>query len=151
MVQENKELRMDAYYFGFYKTGVYEIDLILSAVACAGKAYHHTDGWNDEVSLEGMDGSTPALWIQHAADKAAESFKALTGGSGGGMKHKISADLHGDLKKLLVKLGDRLFALGEMDKAPCFFCGYNGPGYYNQDTHPCAERHYRLHEGVVKS
>jgi len=39
---------------------------------------------------------------------------------------------------------DMLFARGAMDEAPCFCCGYNGPGYYQPDTHPCAARHHRL-------
>lgn len=65
------------------------------------------------------------------------------------MKHKISDNLHSDLKKVLRKYEDRLFALGEMENAPCFCCGYNGPGYYNMEQHPCAERHHRLFEGVV--
>jgi len=36
------DLRMEAYYYEFEPTGVLEIDLILSAVAHAGKVYHHT-------------------------------------------------------------------------------------------------------------
>lgn len=61
------DLRMSAYYYGFAPTGVREIDEILSAVACAGKAYHHTDSWGDE------DGSEPSYiqLIQEAADRAA--------------------------------------------------------------------------------
>lgn len=74
--KKGKELRMDAYYYGFDKTGVREIDLILSAVACAGKAHHHTEGWNNKavVSYSNMIGETPAYWIQNAADKAAEEW-----------------------------------------------------------------------------
>jgi hypothetical protein len=40
------------------------------------------------------------------------------------------------------KYEDILFALGAMDKAPCFCCGYNGSGYYQPDMHPCAKRHH---------
>lgn len=29
-------------------------------------------------------------------------------------------------------------ASGEISPAPCDKCGYNGPGYYQPDTHPCA-------------
>lgn len=25
--------------------------------------------------------------------------------------------------------------------APCARCGYNGPGYYQPETHPCAKEH----------
>lgn len=74
---------MDAYYYSFDKTGVPEIDRILSAVACAGKACHHTEGWNDESTpYPGHDGETPAEWIQNAANDAAkilqENARAMT-------------------------------------------------------------------------
>ena len=69
------ELRMDAYYYGFTFTGVREIDMILSAVACAGKAYHHTDNWSEETpAYEYHEGATPVDWIQNAADKAAAAW-----------------------------------------------------------------------------
>jgi hypothetical protein len=42
-------------------------------------------------------------------------------------------------------LEDRLFALGEMHKAPCFCCGYNGPNYYQPSVHKCAARHHKLY------
>ena len=42
------------------------------------------------------------------------------------------------------RLENRLFSLGEMTKAPCFCCGYNGPYYFQVDTHPCVARHHRL-------
>ena len=35
--------RMHAYYYGFDRTGLAAIDLILSAVATAGKGYHHIE------------------------------------------------------------------------------------------------------------
>jgi hypothetical protein len=46
----------------------------------------------------------------------------------------------------LRKLEDRLFALGEMAKGPCFVCGYNGPNYFQPDVHKCAERHHKLYK-----
>lgn len=65
-------LRMDAYYYGFEPTGNPDIDLILSAVACAGKSFHCTDQWNDMCPpREGHEGDTPIEWIQNAANKAA--------------------------------------------------------------------------------
>ena len=71
-------MRMDAYYYCFTKTEVPEIDRILSAVACAGKAYHHTDQWTDErdssYTPEGHAGASPVDWIQNAADDAAKAF-----------------------------------------------------------------------------
>ncbi len=68
--------RMDAYYYGFERTGVGIIDDILSAVAQAGKSFHGTDMWaeTDEkfypVSHEQL--------IQQAADRAAEKIKEAT-------------------------------------------------------------------------
>lgn len=72
------ELRMDAYYYGFARTGCGAIDRILSAVAWAGKAYHHTEDWNDYAEPpDGHEGFTPADWIQSAADAAAAVLKRL--------------------------------------------------------------------------
>ncbi len=36
----------------------------------------------------------------------------------------------------------RLFEMGAMEEAPCIFCDYNGPGYFQPDTHPCAALHH---------
>ena len=70
-------LRMDAYYYGFDKTGVPEIDRILSAVACAGKAFHHTNEWGDDASpYYGHVGTCPIDWIQNAANDAAKAWNA---------------------------------------------------------------------------
>lgn len=70
--------RMDAYYYGFDMTGIAIIDRILSAVACAGKSFHHTQDWNDEVSPYGehLRGNSPVEWIQNAANDAAELLRA---------------------------------------------------------------------------
>ena len=72
----SQPFRMDAYYFGFTPTGVESIDLILSAVACAGKAYHHTDQWLDptEPWHDKLRGGYPAEWIQRAAEDAAKQL-----------------------------------------------------------------------------
>lgn len=43
-------------------------------------------------------------------------------------------------------LEDMLFARGAMLRSPCFLCGYHGPGYHQESTHPCAERHHRLYK-----
>ena len=69
-------MRMDAYYYGFDPTGVPEIDRILSAVACAGKAFHHTEDWGDVASeYPGHVGKTPVEWIQNAANDAAKALR----------------------------------------------------------------------------
>lgn len=48
------------------------------------------------------------------------------------------------LKVKVKRLEDMLFARGAMEEAPCFCCGYNGPGYYQPAQHPCAARHHNL-------
>lgn len=72
----NDKLRLDAYYYGFSSTGVDAIDKILSAVACAGKAYHCTKDWHEETEpYEGLSGNTPVEWIQNAANELASGLK----------------------------------------------------------------------------
>ena len=66
-------MRLDAYYYGFDPTGNELIDRILSAVACAGKAYHHTEDWHETVDVPYEDflrGECPQDWIQNAANDA---------------------------------------------------------------------------------
>jgi hypothetical protein len=74
------ELRMNAYYYGFEPTGVPAIDAILSAVAWAGKAVHHTEGWSEEAysgqAPEPLRGETPVEWIQNAANDAAKRYRS---------------------------------------------------------------------------
>ncbi len=47
-------------------------------------------------------------------------------------------------KSKCIEMEDRLFALGVMDEAPCFCCGYSGPGYYQPEQHACASRHHKF-------
>ena len=70
-------MRLKAYYYEFEPTGVEEIDRILSAVACAGKAYHHTESWYDETPSYELffRGDNPIEWIQNAAHDAASILK----------------------------------------------------------------------------
>ncbi|WP_205042161.1 DUF1778 domain-containing protein [Rhodoligotrophos defluvii] len=72
-----RPMRMDAYYYGFTSTGVQAIDRILSAVACAGKAYHHTGDWTDETAPYEpfFRGACPVDWIQNAAYDAATALR----------------------------------------------------------------------------
>lgn len=72
-------MRMDAYYYSFVPTGVEAIDLILSAVASAGKACHYTENWTEEIGSPeryqvGLRGASPAEWIQNAAADAAKAW-----------------------------------------------------------------------------
>lgn len=72
----SKDWRMDAYYYGFTPTGVEEIDRILSAVACAGKCFHHTEDWRTEAEpYPHLRGTDPAEWIQNAANDAAAALR----------------------------------------------------------------------------
>ncbi len=77
-----KEMRMDAYYYGFKRTGEDCVDLILSAVACAGKAFHHTNQWSEDDAEpngynERLRGSTMTDGIQNAAADAAKEIASL--------------------------------------------------------------------------
>jgi hypothetical protein len=49
-----------------------------------------------------------------------------------------------ELLATILSLHDRLFRLGAMHDSPCFACGYDGPGYYQPETHPCATLHHKL-------
>ena len=66
-----------AYYYDFEPTGNPDVDVILEAVSKAGKAFHHTSQWNDEVGpmYPGMIGQTPVDWIQNAANKLAQKLE----------------------------------------------------------------------------
>jgi hypothetical protein len=73
-------VRLNAYYFGFDSTGNEDIDRILSAVACAGKAYHLTKDWTNpttEPYEPSHRGGTCAEWIQNAAVDAATKLAAI--------------------------------------------------------------------------
>jgi len=79
MSDDLNQRRMDAYYYDFDGTGCDPVDKILSAVACAGKAYHHTSDWNEETRpfLDYHSGETPIDWIKNAAQEAAERIEEL--------------------------------------------------------------------------
>lgn len=71
------DARMHAYYYGFVRTGIGLVDNILSAVAKAGKSYHSTDMWSEEL----IEGGTCESRIQDAAEAAAEQIRAVLAGS----------------------------------------------------------------------
>lgn len=58
---------LSSYYFDFDPTGDERIDLILGAVAAAGKSYHSTEMWNED---DFDDGYTLIELIQAAANDA---------------------------------------------------------------------------------
>ncbi len=73
--------RMDAYYYSFEPTGVAAIDKILSAVACAGKSFHHTEHWGeivDHAREPHASGMSCQDWIQTAANEAAAMLASPT-------------------------------------------------------------------------
>lgn len=72
--------RMDAYYYGFEPTGVPEIDAILSAVAHAGKGYHHTESWDEDGDEWGRFGPGRSMVdvIQAAANDAAAAWSEVS-------------------------------------------------------------------------
>lgn len=69
------DARMDAYYYSFRNTGLAVIDSILSAVATAGKAYHHTEEWGEAGTWD--DKPTHESRIQSAADESATLVREL--------------------------------------------------------------------------
>jgi hypothetical protein len=81
------DARMNAYYYGFERTGVGPVDAILSAVAVAGKGSHHTDGWTDESTFGYYagrpylpDADTAAELIQFTANRSAEQIRSVLAG-----------------------------------------------------------------------
>jgi hypothetical protein len=68
----DSDAQMVACYYSFDRTGVSPVDAILSAVAVAGKAYHHTEWWNDEDYPPSQRDR-----IQQAARDAAVTIDAL--------------------------------------------------------------------------
>jgi hypothetical protein len=76
--EDASKWRMYAYYFGFSSTGNRDVDRILSAVACAGKGYHHTEGWCEPTEpYPHLRGNSYAEMIQNAATDAAAAIEAL--------------------------------------------------------------------------
>lgn len=78
------DARMDAYYYGFDRTGIDEIDAVLSAVAIAGKGSHHTESWSDSDSAwfysgrEGLpDAEGAAELIEETAKQSAQRLAAI--------------------------------------------------------------------------
>ena len=73
--------RMDAYYYGFDRTGVGAIDRLLSVLAYAGMAYHHTADWQKKMYWNYgpiRKGESCADAIQRVANESAAAIRALT-------------------------------------------------------------------------
>src|SRR5690606_14490335 len=71
----------NAYYYSFERTGVPEVDAILSALAWAGKGMHSTQNWSDAEYNFGYGPFDAGLSyvdvIQAAANEAAERIRSL--------------------------------------------------------------------------
>lgn len=61
---------LEGYYIHFEPTGNDAIDLVLGAVALAGRSYHSTESWSDISEYDDHDYSLTDL-IQRAANSAA--------------------------------------------------------------------------------
>lgn len=57
-------------YLNFYPTGNEKIDAIVSLLNEAGNAYHHTDGWHEEIDYYG--GKSYCDLLQEALNNAAK-------------------------------------------------------------------------------
>jgi hypothetical protein len=69
---------MNAYYFAFTPTGCREIDVILSAIASAGKGYHHTEDWSTPMdAYPPFRGTSYLEFIYNAAIDAAKEIELL--------------------------------------------------------------------------
>ena len=73
-VREITGMRMQGYYIGFDQTGHEGVDLLLSAIAYAGKMYHSTEHWHEEMC--DRDYSCADL-IQLAAKHLAAEIRAM--------------------------------------------------------------------------
>ena len=64
---------LNSYYFSFEKTRNEKVDNLLYAICRAGKAFHSTSQWNDEVGeiYKNVKCDTPIEWIQNAANDIA--------------------------------------------------------------------------------
>lgn len=61
----------------------------------------------------------------------------------------ISADTYptlrkatGEMVRLVETPPESVMDVARFAQAPCYLCGYNGGGYYQPATHPCAERYH---------
>lgn len=61
----------------------------------------------------------------------------------------LSAELQKQRDALKAELAEEKWKHGDFEIAPCFICGYNGQGYYQPDTHPCASEYHRRREAKL--
>ena len=78
MTSGHSDRWLSGYYISFEETGCFPVDVILSAVARAGKAYHSTEDWGEasQPYEPGIHRGDCCLeWIQNAAIDAAAAFE----------------------------------------------------------------------------
>lgn len=71
-------MNLSSYYFSFESTGNKDVDMLLYAVARAGKCFHSTDQWVEEIDWVNsplLEGNSPVDWIQNAANNLAKSLE----------------------------------------------------------------------------
>jgi hypothetical protein len=75
----SEELRMNAYWYSSIKITVREFDIVLSAIACAGKGSHHADSWDTlpETTFYPFKGNSYIEFIQNAAIEVSDKIKSL--------------------------------------------------------------------------
>lgn len=104
------DARMEAYYFGFERTGVAAVDAILSAVAVAGKGSHHTEGWSceseygyysDRAGLPANPGGSAVSLIQAAASEAAGLVRSLADALEAAQRPPVSPEQREALDELI--------------------------------------------------
>lgn len=61
----------------------------------------------------------------------------------------LSAELQKQRDALKAELAEEKWKHEDFEIAPCFICGYNGQGYYQPDTHPCASEYHRRREAKL--
>lgn len=55
---------------------------------------------------------------------------------------KSNAELRAEVERLRAQIEAMPFNEIAFESPPCYLCGYNGPRYYQPDTHPCAAKYH---------
>lgn len=133
-------MRLDAYYYSFDATGEIAVDRVLSAVACAGKAFHNTAPWADEEIesptryAEHLRGATCNEWIQNAAaDAAAEMVRLRTERDEARRERDEALVSLGHAQRFLAAEQEHNAKMGALAREMHTFMGITYPGYCDDD------------------
>lgn len=114
----------------------------------------HPDSWSLQISFGTMRAILAHIDAQAAENERLREWnrqiveKAAAGGTLDGYRElgaRVAAaeSLADDLRAENKRLRDGLPMHPELfEEGPCYLCGYNGPGYYQPQTHPCAARYH---------